>query len=54
MKQNGDKVYLVRETKSTHDFLKLRTAEADKVRCGQPHFEAINVPFAVVVSAKEV
>ena len=31
-----------------HDFLKLRTSEADTVRCGQRHFEAIQVPFAVV------
>ena len=44
----------MRETKSTRDFLKLRTSEADKVRCGQKHFEAIGVPFAVVVDAKEV
>ncbi len=45
---------LVRETKSTKDFLKLRTSEADKVRCGQKHFETLGVPFAVVVSADEV
>jgi type III restriction enzyme len=45
---------LVRETKSTKDFLKLRTTEADKVRCGQKHFEAIGTSFAVVVSADEV
>ena len=45
---------LVRETKGTRDFLKLRTVEADKVRCGQKHFEAIDVPFAVVVNAEEV
>ena len=41
-------------TKGTRDFLKLRTTEADKVRCGQKHFEALDVPFAVVVSAEEV
>jgi type III restriction enzyme len=40
--------------KSTKDFLKLRTPEADKVRCGMGHFEAIGVPFDVVVSADEV
>jgi type III restriction enzyme len=45
---------LVRETKSTRDFLKLRTSEADKVRCGQKHFETLGVPFSVVVSADEV
>jgi type III restriction enzyme len=44
----------VRETKGIRDFLRLRTGEADKVRCGQRHFEAIGVPFAVVVNADEV
>jgi type III restriction enzyme len=54
LKHNDHTLYLVRETKSTHDFLKLRTSEADKVRCGQRHFEAIGVPFAVAVTADEV
>ena len=35
VKQDGQAVYLVRETKGTKDFLKLRTTEADKVRCGR-------------------
>jgi type III restriction enzyme len=54
LKQDGGAMYLVRETKGTKDFLKLRTSEADKVRCGQRHFEAIGVPFAVAVTADEV
>jgi len=54
VKHENDTVYLVKETKGTKDFLKLRTSEADKVRCGKKHFDAINVPFAVVVSADEV
>ena len=54
LKHNGQALYLVRETKGTRDFLKLRTSEADKVRCGQRHFEALGVPFAVAVSADEV
>ena len=54
LKDDGTALYLVRETKSTKDFLKLRTSGADKVRCGQRHFEAIGVPFAVVVTANEV
>ena len=54
LKDDGQTLYLVRETKSTHDFLKLRTSEADKVRCGQQHFEALGVSFAVAVSAAEV
>jgi type III restriction enzyme len=47
-------LYLVRETKGTRDFLKLRTSEADKVRCGEQHFKALNVDFKVAVSADEV
>lgn len=54
VKHNDQTLYLVRETKATRDFLKLRTAEADKVRCGQAHFETLGVPFAVAVSADEV
>lgn len=54
VKQESATVYLVRETKGTKNFLKLRTSEADKVRCGQKHFEALDVPFAVAVSADEV
>ncbi|MGD9967488.1 MAG: DEAD/DEAH box helicase family protein [Hyphomonadaceae bacterium] len=54
VKQESATIYLVRETKSTRNFLKLRTGEADKVRCGLRHFEALDVPFAVAVSADEV
>ncbi len=54
LKHDGRALYLARETKSTKDFLKLRNPEADKVRCGASHFEAIGVPFEVVVSADEV
>ena len=54
LKHDDETLYLVRETKSTKDFLKLRTTEADKVRCGKKHFETLGVPFSVVVSADEV
>lgn len=54
LKHDGQALYLVRETKGTRDFMKLRTTEADKVRCGKKHFEAIGVPFAVAVTADEV
>jgi type III restriction enzyme len=54
LKHDGQAMYIVRETKGTKDFLKLRTSEADKVRCGQRHFEALGVPFAVAVTADEV
>lgn len=54
IKYEDETLYLVRETKGTKDFLKLRTSEADKVRCGQKHFETLGVAFSVVVSADEV
>jgi len=54
VKHQDATIYLVRETKSTKDFLKLRTTEADKVRCGQRHFEALGVSFAVATNADEV
>ena len=54
VKHDGQILYLARETKGTKDFMKLRTAEADKIRCGRAHFEAINVPFDVVVTADQV
>lgn len=54
VKHEDETVYLVKETKGTRDFLKLRTIEADKVRCGQKHFAALGLPFAVAVTADEV
>ena len=54
VKHDGPTLYLVRETKGTRDFLKLRTVEVDKVRCGRQHFETLGIPFAVAVSADEV
>ncbi|MCZ7571387.1 MAG: DEAD/DEAH box helicase family protein [Ardenticatenaceae bacterium] len=54
LKHDGQALYLVRETKGTRDFLRLRSTEADKVRCGQKHFETLGVPFAVAVTADEV
>jgi type III restriction enzyme len=54
LKHDGKALYLVRETKGTKDFLKLRSSEADKVRCGAQHFQTLNVDFKVAVSADEV
>jgi type III restriction enzyme len=54
LKQESETIYLVRETKGTKDFLKLRTSEADKVRCGKAHFDALGVPFEVAVTAAEI
>ena len=47
MKQNGDVVYMVRETKSTKDQLLLRTTENHKINCGRKHFEEIGVDYNV-------
>ena len=55
--KHDDKVlYLVRETKGTKDFEKLRNIEAEKLHCGRKHFEALktDVSFGVVTSADEV
>lgn len=54
LKHDETVLYLVRETKGTKDFEKLRNAEADKIRCGRKHFEKLDVDFEVVVSANEV
>lgn len=54
LKTEGDTLYLVRETKGTKDIEKLRTSEADKIRCGRRHFESLDVDFDVVVNASEV
>ena len=54
VRHNDRTLYLVRETKSTKDFEKLRTSEAHKVRCGRKHFESLGVDFGVVTEAKDV
>ena len=38
----------------TKDFEKLRNSEADKIKCGRKHFEAIGANFGVVTSAVEI
>lgn len=54
VKHEDATIYLVRETKGTKDFEKLRNSEADKIRCGRKHFEALDVNFNVVVKADEI
>ncbi|MDQ6631139.1 MAG: type III restriction endonuclease subunit R, partial [Verrucomicrobiota bacterium] len=54
LKPDNFVVYMVRETKSTKNFEKLRNSEAEKIRCGRKHFEALNVDFDVVTSAEEL
>jgi len=44
----------VRETKSTKDFEKLRNVEADKIKCGRKHFEALETDFDVVSEASQI
>ena len=54
LKHDNTVLYLVRETKGTKDFEKLRNIEAEKIRCGRKHFETLKVDFDVVTSAREV
>ena len=54
VKHDDNTIYLVRETKGTKDFEKLRNSEADKIKCGRKHFEAIGANFDVVTSAAEI
>ena len=54
IKHDEQTIYLVRETKGTQDFEKLRNSEADKIRCGRKHFESLAVDFEVVTTAIEV
>ena len=54
VKHEDATIYLVRETKSTKNFEKLRNSEADKIKCGRKHFEAIGVNFDVVSSSDQV
>jgi type III restriction enzyme len=54
VKHNDETIYLVRETKDTKNFEELRNSEADKIKCGRKHFEAIGANFDVVTSSIEV
>ena len=51
--EKDSKVYLVRETKSTKDEGKRRAKENQKIQCGEKHFKALNVDFAVCTNVKE-
>lgn len=54
VKHQDEKLYLVRETKSTKEQAKLRPSEWDKIRCGKAHFHSLDVNFDHVTSAAEV
>lgn len=44
---DGDKLYLVRETKFVDDLENLRPSEKNKIASGKKHFEALGVDFKV-------
>lgn len=50
---DDEKLYLIRETKSTRNLADLRDKEQDKIACGKKHFEAIGVDYEVVTSLDE-
>ncbi|MBW1780089.1 MAG: DEAD/DEAH box helicase family protein [Deltaproteobacteria bacterium] len=52
--ENDEKLYLVRETKSTHDRDKRRETENRKIDCGRAHFDALGVNFEVATNIHEV
>lgn len=48
--EHDEKLYLVRETKSTHDRDSRRETENRKVDCGRAHFDALGINFKVATS----
>ncbi|MCF6324737.1 MAG: DEAD/DEAH box helicase family protein [Gammaproteobacteria bacterium] len=51
--EGEEKLYLIRETKSTRNEAELRDKERDKITCGRRHFEAIGVDYEVVTTLDE-
>ena len=52
--EREQKLYFVRETKSTLDSEERRTKENQKIACGRKHFGALGVDYDVVTSLSEV
>jgi type III restriction enzyme len=52
--EREEKLYFVRETKSTLDSEERRTKENQKIACGRRHFESLGVDYDVVTSLAEV
>ncbi len=52
--ERDQKLYLVRETKDTHDRDKRRDSENKKINCGRAHFDALGVDYEVAINIKEV
>jgi type III restriction enzyme len=54
MTSRDEKLYFVRETKSTLDNQERRNKENQKILCGKRHFETIGVDYGVVTKLAEV
>ncbi len=54
VKEDDAKLYLVKETKSTHTRHERRGTENPKVDCGKAHFKALDVEFGVATNIHEV
>jgi type III restriction enzyme len=52
--EREEKLYFVRETKSTLDSEERRTKENQKIACGRKHFDSLGIDYAVVTSLAEV
>jgi type III restriction enzyme len=52
--EREEKLYFVRETKSTLDSEERRTKENQKIACGRKHFATLGVDYDVVTSLAEV
>lgn len=52
--EREERLYFVRETKSTLDAEERRTKENQKIACGRKHFATLGVDFDVVTSLAEV
>ena len=52
--ERDEKLYFVRETKSTTDKEELRSTENKKIDCGRRHFETLEVDYDVVTKLSEV
>jgi type III restriction enzyme len=51
--EEEEKLYLIRETKSTLNLADLRDKERDKIACGHAHFDAIGVDYSVATTLEE-
>ncbi len=52
--EREEKLYFVRETKSTLDDEERRTKENQKIKCGKKHFDTLEVDFEVVTKLSDV